>query len=109
MSGHFGMEKNRICASFYWPSIKHDVAVYIAACDICQHRKRKTKFDRVPIVAIVRPDLPFDVIHVDVFGETTPSSSKGHKYVLVCIDACSRFAECFPLKSLTAEETCRAF
>jgi len=104
MSGHYGTEKtlNRICASFFWPLIKHDVAVYIAACDICQHRKRKTKFDCVPIVPIVRPDLPFDVIHVDVFVEITPSSSKGHKYVLVCIDACSKVCGTFYFKILNS-------
>jgi len=32
MSGNFATEKtlNKMCASFYWPSMKHDVAVYIA-------------------------------------------------------------------------------
>jgi len=67
MSGNFATEKtlNKMCASFYWPSMKHDVAVYIATWAISQHCKRKTKFDRVSIVPIVRPDLPFDVVHVD--------------------------------------------
>ena len=62
MSGHFGVEKtlSRISSSFYWPSIRQDVINYVSACDICQHRKLVTKYDRVPIVPITRPDVPFE-------------------------------------------------
>ena len=33
---------------------------------------------------------------------------KGHNFILVVIDHCTRWAECLPLKTLTAKEICNA-
>jgi Integrase core domain len=54
----------------------------------------------------VRPETAFQNIHIDVVGELTPHSSRGHKYLLCAVDVYSRWGECFPLKTLTAKETC---
>ena len=62
--------------------------------------------DRTPITAVIRPDTAFEYIQIDVIGEIAPASSKGHKYVLCVVDMYSRWIECFPLKTLTAKETC---
>jgi len=36
------------------------------------------------------------------------TSSKSHKYILVGIDTSTHYADCVPLKTLTAKETCQA-
>ena len=109
-SGHYGSEKTlqRIEQSFHWPGIRRDVRDFVRSCAECQRRKRVTVLDRVPITPIVRPASPFDVCHTDLIGPIDPTSTKQFKYILVFIDACTRFCECVPLKSLTAQETCRA-
>jgi len=65
-------------------------------------------FDRVPIQSVQRPDSAFDTISLDCAGPIEPPSGRGHHYLLVMIDHCSRWAECIPLKTLTAKETCNA-
>jgi len=84
------------------------VSNYVKLCDICHRRKRVTKLDRVSISPIVRPNVPYDTIHVDVLGEVPVTSSKGHKYIFVVIYACIRYSDCVPLKALTAKKTCQA-
>ena len=54
----------------------------------------------------MRPETAFESINIDVIGEIVPNSSKGHKYILCVLDMHSRWIECFPLKTLTARETC---
>jgi len=83
------------------------VSNYVKLCDICHRRKRVTKLDRVPISPIVRPNVPYDTIHVDVLGEVPVTSSRGHKYILVVIYACTRYADCVPVNALTTKETCQ--
>ncbi|GFS67122.1 retrovirus-related Pol polyprotein from transposon 17.6 [Trichonephila clavipes] len=48
----------------------------------CQLRKPKKIGDRAPITPIVRPELPFEIVNIDVIGPIQPSSGRGHKYVL---------------------------
>jgi len=47
---------------------------------------------------------PFEVIHLDHF-EPLPVDSHGNEYILVIIDAFSRWVELLPTKSTTALET----
>ena len=106
--GHFASRKTlqKINQLFCWPGMKKQVKTYVDSCIECQRKRRVTTNDRIPIKAIARPETAFEHIHIDVIGPIEPSSSKGHKYVLCIIDVHSRWAECFPLKTLTAKETC---
>jgi Integrase core domain. len=47
---------------------------------------------------------PFEVLHLDHIGPLT-KDAHGHEYILVIIDAFSRWVELFPTKSTTAAET----
>ncbi|GFX21297.1 integrase catalytic domain-containing protein [Trichonephila clavipes] len=39
--------------------------------------------DRAPITPIVRPELSFEIVNIDVIGPIQPPSGRGHKYVLL--------------------------
>ncbi|GFV56321.1 RT_RNaseH domain-containing protein [Trichonephila clavipes] len=42
--------------------------------------------DRSPITPVARPELPFQVVNMDLIGPIDPPSSKGHKYILCLVD-----------------------
>ncbi|GFX21296.1 transposon Ty3-G Gag-Pol polyprotein [Trichonephila clavipes] len=47
--------------------------------------------DRAPITPIVRPELSFEIVNIDVIGPIQPPSGRGHKYVLL-IGSSPRFS-----------------
>jgi len=108
--GHFAGKKTlkRLSNLFFWPNMKKDVYLFCTSCDECQSKRRVTTLDRIPIQAVLRPDCAFDTISIDCAGPIEPPSSRGHHYILVAIDHCSRWPEAIPLKTLTAKETCSA-
>ncbi|XP_042899321.2 uncharacterized protein [Parasteatoda tepidariorum] len=108
--GHMGVRKTkeRIKYSFYWPNMRKDITEFVQTCEGCQLRKTEKIGDRAPITPVVRPELPFEIVNVDVIGPIDPPSSRGHKYVLCLVDQNTRWPEAVPLKSLSAKTTCDA-
>ncbi len=108
--GHYGARKTwlRLKGLFDWPKMKVEIYEYCRACADCQRQRRVTVLDRIPIKGVIRPDVAFDTVSIDCAGPIEPPSSRGHHYVLVMVDHCTRWCECVPLKTLTAKETCNA-
>jgi Integrase zinc binding domain/Integrase core domain len=108
LAGHYAARKilQKISQIFWWPNMKRQIQAYVNSCIECQRRRRITCNDRVPIAAIVRPGTAFETIHIDVIEKIEPPSTKNEHWILCVIDVYSRLAECFPLKTLTAKETC---
>ncbi|GFX98558.1 hypothetical protein TNCV_1501361 [Trichonephila clavipes] len=107
---HLGAHKTiqRIKFSFYWPGMVKEIKAYCSSCHGCQLRKVIRSVDKIPITPVSRPELPFQVVNVDLIGPVDPVSSQGHKYILCLMDQHSRWPEAIPLKSLTAKSTCEA-
>ncbi|GFX73910.1 gypsy retrotransposon integrase-like protein 1 [Trichonephila clavipes] len=107
---HLGAHKTiqRIKFSFYWPGMVKEIKAYCSSCPGCQLRKVIRSVDKIPITPVSRPELPFQVVNVDLIGPVDPLSSQGHKYILCLMDQHSRWPETIPLKSLTAKSTCEA-
>ncbi|XP_055943546.1 uncharacterized protein K02A2.6-like [Argiope bruennichi] len=108
--GHMGARKTaeRIRYSFYWHGISKDVRAFCQQCKDCQLTRRINQKDRVPITPMARPELPFQVVNIDIIGPIDPLSAKGHRYILCLVDQHTRWAEAVPLTSLTAKATCEA-
>ncbi|GFV22139.1 retrovirus-related Pol polyprotein from transposon opus [Trichonephila clavipes] len=69
-------------------------------------RGRAPHFEKHCITPIVRPELPFEIVNIDVIGPIHPPSGRGHKYVLCRMDQHTRWPEAVPLRSLTAKNAC---
>ncbi|MBW0461127.1 hypothetical protein O181_000842 [Austropuccinia psidii MF-1] len=70
-------------------------------CDICKQAKIKCHphSQQLPLV-----ETPFFKLHMDTL-QISPASQKGHHYILVIIDDCSRFNRIFPMtKKFEAEK-----
>ena len=107
-SGHLAVKKTlqKISQVFYFPAMKNLVKKYVAGCPECQKRRRVTVRDKVPITPVIRPQSAFEHVQVDIVGPISRKSSRGHSYILVLVDASSRYPVAVPLKGLTAKEVC---
>ncbi|GFW96078.1 transposon Ty3-G Gag-Pol polyprotein [Trichonephila clavipes] len=75
---------------------------------MCQLTRSVRVKDRSPITPVARPELPFQVVNMDLIGPIDPPSSKGHKYILCLVDQHTRWGEAMPVTSLSAKVTCEA-
>ncbi|GFY05478.1 retrovirus-related Pol polyprotein from transposon 17.6 [Trichonephila clavipes] len=59
-----------------------EIKAYCSSCHGCQLRKVIRSVDKIPITPVSRPELPFQVVNVDLNGPVDPASSQGHKNIL---------------------------
>ncbi|GFS66274.1 retrovirus-related Pol polyprotein from transposon opus [Trichonephila clavipes] len=89
--------------------LRADVKKFCESCKEYQLTRSVRIKDRPPITPVARPELPFEVVNMDLIGPIDPPSSKGHKYILCLVDQHTRWGEAVPLTSLSAKVTCEAF
>ncbi|GFX52672.1 retrovirus-related Pol polyprotein from transposon opus [Trichonephila clavipes] len=67
---HLGAHKTiqRIKFSFYWPGMLKEIKAYCSSCHGCQLRKVIRSVDKISITPVSRPELPFQVVNVDLIG-----------------------------------------
>jgi hypothetical protein len=90
-------------AGFYWPTMVADCFKYFKRCEACQ------RFGDVQLVptSMMRPVMKhwsFRCWGLDFIGEMHPSSSKGHRFVLVATDYFTKWTEAVPLRNMTHRE-----
>ncbi|GFV33097.1 retrovirus-related Pol polyprotein from transposon opus [Trichonephila clavipes] len=109
-SSHMVTKKTfeRIKYFFFWEGLRADVKKFCESRKECQLTRSVRVEDRSPITPWTRPELPFQVVNMDLIGPIDPPSSKGHKYILCLVDQQTRCGEAVPLTSLSAKETCEA-
>lgn len=101
---HLGVDKTLelIRKHFWFPSLKSFVQKYVAHCLICITHKKIPRAPNQPIHSWEKPDNPFEVIHVDALGPLPQSN--GYRYVLIAIDAFSKYCLLYPMYGQDANE-----
>ena len=99
MVGHFGFEKTyeRIKNDpkiSEWPDMRADVKAFIQQCALCQ-KLSAIKQDVKTQPFTLASYSPMSRIAIDTIGPL-PETEGGYKYVIVIIDAFSRFVKLFP-------------
>jgi hypothetical protein len=106
---HVGADKTiaSINKHFWFPHLQQFVHKYVKHCLVCAVKKTRTR----PLQGFIRspekPTVPLHVVHIDCLGPLSVSSQKC-KYVLVVVDAFTKYCHLIPLKSVTAYETQQA-
>ena len=107
--GHAGVAKvqSLIADMYWWPSMLNDCAEYVLSCDKCQKMKTSNKGGPNPIIPLP-PERSFGGrVHMDLLGRFEGLGRA--KYVLICTDAFSKFAEFIPLETKSATEVAENF
>ncbi|GFY15014.1 retrovirus-related Pol polyprotein from transposon opus [Trichonephila clavipes] len=76
----------RIKYSFFCEGLRADVKKFCESRKECQLTQSVRVKDRSPITPMARPELPFQVVNMDLIGPIDPPSSKGHTYILCLVD-----------------------
>lgn len=106
---HIGMDKtvSLILRHFWFPGFRQFVKKYITHCVVCLSHKKVPRAPHQPIESWTKPDSPFSTIHMDVLGPLPESN--GFKYVLVLVDAFSKFCLLYSLYRQDTDDLKRVF
>lgn len=105
-AAHGGFHKtvNRLRERYYWPSMRDDVRAYVNNCDVCRSTKSSNMSQRSPMGKYRDPTLPFHTVSID-FAGPYPRSSSGNRFMLVIVDAFSKYVIIEPLRESSAKQT----
>ena len=98
--------KQRISSQYFWPTLKQDIEKYVKGCHICKQTKTSKSLVNTGVFEV--PDRRMSHIMVDIVGPL-PTSHNGYKYLLTCLDRCTRIMTALPIKQATAGECSTAF
>ncbi|GKT18493.1 DDE-type integrase/transposase/recombinase [Aduncisulcus paluster] len=88
-----------------WQSIRKDVAEFVSECMTCQKLKAR-RGGKAPLMTGEYED-PFHTVSMDTMGPL-PMAVSGEKYIIVLVDAFSKWVELVPVRTLEAEEAADA-
>ncbi|KAG6462773.1 hypothetical protein O3G_MSEX013458 [Manduca sexta] len=108
--GHFGYDKTlkRLKASFWFPKMRRFIKKYVAACLQCAYHKIPGGPKEGQLHPIPKPDIPFHTLHADHLGPFV-RSRRGNMYLLVIIDAFTKFINLKAVKNTKTATAIRIF
>lgn len=106
---HIGYDKtlDLVLKHFWFPGLRQFVKKYIEHCLICISKKRVPRSQQQNITSWEKPDQPFSVLHSDVLGPLPESN--GFKFVLLIVDAFTKYTLLYPIYRQDVEELLRVF
>ena len=104
-AGHQGIDraKARLKDRFCWYGMLRDAENYVSTCDPCSRNKLPQHYTRAEMLKY-HAGAPVERVHLDFLGPL-PRTARGNEYVLVMDDQFTKWVECIPLPSQTAEIT----
>ncbi|KAI8425605.1 hypothetical protein MSG28_011422 [Choristoneura fumiferana] len=107
--GHFSVDKTleKIMAVYWFPKMRSFVKKYVRSCLECTYAKAKGGKRPGFLHPIEKVDNPFDTVHVDHVGPFV-RSKRGNIYVLVIVDAFTRYTYLKPVRSTKSHNSIRA-
>lgn len=89
-------------AGCYWPTLHQYVRRYTSQCDHFQRMGKPTPRDEIPLQPQVSFE-PFEKWGMDLIGPIDPPSRQ-NKYIIVCTDYLTKWAEAKAIKKETKEK-----
>ncbi|VDI17251.1 Hypothetical predicted protein [Mytilus galloprovincialis] len=83
-----------------------DIKNFVATCATCNKYKKPNRYGRCPMTNY-HAGSPMERVHLDFMGPL-PKTKNGHENILMIVDQFTKWTECIPLPSQTAEVTARA-
>ena len=82
------------------------MSAYVKGCMECNQNKKATVSARHPMLSY-HSGSPMERVHLDFIGPL-PRTERGNEHILMMVDQFTKWVECIPLPSQSAEETARA-
>lgn len=91
---HIGFWKTirAIKKTYYWPNMYGDVTNYVSKCVCCKEIKPTVQNTTTPTGNFQDPKRVGRVLSIDLVGPLPPSKAKKHTWLMVAVDAFSRYA-----------------
>jgi hypothetical protein len=107
LAGHTGRDRTieLIERQYWWPSLKRDVADFVARCDACQRNKARS--GKLPglLNPLPIPDAPWQHVTMDFITGLKPTKN-GYDSICVFVDRLTKMVHIVPTtKTITAEGT----
>lgn len=98
--GHFGFDKtlDLIKSKYWFPKMRKFIKKYVHSCLECAHTKIPSGKRAGKLHPIEKVDKPFHTLHIDHLGPFVRSKRK-NAYLLLIIDAFTKFVILVPVKS----------
>ena len=110
-AAHLGEQKTRAAIEkiAIWNNMRKDIATYVQQCQLCQQRKDPSAYRlREPLHQFEIPTKPWQRVHTDVIGPL-PLTLLGNKYIIVFVDAFSKYIVAEPVADQKAHTTAQTF
>ena len=107
--GHFGIHRmiDRLQRNYWWKGMDDTVKKVIRACVPCARTKAGFRISGTELQPLKLQGIMFRW-GID-FAGPLPESDRGNKYVLVCIEHCTKWVELIPLPSKSSSHVATAF
>lgn len=107
MSGHMGQYKTleKVKNMAIWYGMTQDCKLYVQSCQVCNKNKKLTRKARAGLEQY-HAGVPMERVHMDILGPL-PVTQQGSRYILMVVDQFTKWLECFPISSQTAEIVAR--
>ncbi|XP_063963171.1 uncharacterized protein LOC135156056 [Lytechinus pictus] len=107
-AAHAGVNrtKGKLRSKYYWYGMSGDIQEYIRRCAVCNKNKKAVRYGKHPMITY-HAGAPMERVHLDFMGPL-PKTSRGNVYILMMVDQFTKWVECVPLPSQTAEVTAQA-
>lgn len=107
--GHFGFDKTyeSIKNNYWFAKMRRFIKKYVMSCLECAHAKVPAGKKAGKLHPIEKVECPFHTLHIDHLGPFVRSKRK-NAYLLIIIDAYTKFAIIVPVKSTKAIHSIKA-
>lgn len=108
LAGHQGIARTlkKVKEKFFWYGVSDYVRHYVTTCATCSKNKKTDRYGRFPMTAF-QAGAPMERVHIDFLGPL-PKTARGNEHILMMVDQFTKWVECVPLPSQTADVTARA-
>ena len=108
-AAHAGIDKAVKTARtrYYFPAMEKQIANHVRRCQKCPYHKGSTQAPS-PALTYDVPDRPWQRVHCDTLSGFT-TTARMNRYLVVFIDAFSRWCELVPVTDKSAVTVARAF
>ena len=92
---------------YYWPGMKKDIFKHCKNCAKCTLQNQGS--NAAEFGHFATPDMPMQLICMDLVGPISPVTSHGNKFILTCIDMLTGFTMAISIRDKMAGTICDAY